>query len=231
MKFSLLIFFALLFSISRTSNAQTTVRMNREVIKGKKIEPTVVAVSKRTDQLAVRFADRDTSIDRQLTNIKKRLIETQDILVRNNKYPKFYKNVFSNYDKLLNKAYSISNDDSVAMIINYINKDLTLKSSSGKEDGVMEMKISLVELQVNAVREGTSEELEGFNVVLQPFFAADIQSAIIFNDKTKKAVMKVPPGWYKIIVDNGQGLKGEKPATIKFSQNSIPPFSVDVKLN
>ncbi len=165
-----------------------------------------------------------------LEGIRKTIIDTRRKLKGNLLYPQLYGAVFDHYNTLLVEGDRAPDVSKLQDALHYIAKDLALKSGQSDSD-TSTGAITLVNVHVKVIENRSETELSGFRVRFTPFLNSGNGAATIeLNQATRQATGLVPPGWYKIIVTNAQGQRGEKEFTLEWANRS-GFFPIEVRIN
>lgn len=174
-------------------------------VKGSYLREQTDNIKMLSDKISSQQEMANISLAEKARTISRKIVICKNSLHKKTNYPYYLKQIFSNYEAVLNLALNTNNPDSAALALDFIEKDLSAKIVISSADGrtypayydtaPMNVKVEVVDS--NGVL------LNGYEVKARPFFMLDAASAFNFHGLTNSAIENIIPGWYMFIVQKG----------------------------
>ncbi len=175
-------------------------------VKGSDLREQTDSIKILSDKISSQQKMANTSLADKARTISRKIVICKNSLRKKTNYPYYLKQLFSNYESVLNLALNTNNPDSAANALDFVEQDLSAKtvfppSSDGRVYpayyDTAPMNVKVVVVDSNGV------SLNGYEVKARPFFMIDAASAFNFHELTNSATENIIPGWYMFIVQKG----------------------------
>ncbi|HEV8083630.1 MAG TPA: hypothetical protein VGP55_10530 [Chitinophagaceae bacterium] len=193
-------------------NLSTFAQSDTLSVKGSDLREQTDTIKMLSDKISSQQEMANKSLAEKARTISRKIIICKNSLAKKTNYPYYLKQLFSNYESVLNLALNTNNPDSAANALDFVEQDLSAKtvfppSSDGTTYSpyydTTPMNVRVVVVDSNGV------SLNGYEVKARPFFMLDPASAFNFHGLTNSATENIIPGWYMFMVQKGS-FKKEK---------------------
>lgn len=193
-------------------NLSTFAQSDTLSVKGSDLREQTDSIKVLSDKVSSQLEIVNKSLAEKARTISRKIIVCKNSLGKKTNYPYYLKQLFSNYESVLNLALNTNNPDSAVNALDFVEQDLSAKtvfppSSDGTTYSpyydTTPMNVRVVVVDSNGV------SLNGYEVKAHPFFMLDPASAFNFHGLTNSATENIIPGWYMFIVQKGS-FKKEK---------------------
>ena len=181
-------------------------------VKGSDLRKQTDSIKMLSDRIFSQQQMANKSLAEKARTISYKIVICKNSLRKKTNYPYYLKQLFSNYESVLNLALNTNNPDSAANALDFVEQDLSAKTAfPPSSDGTVypayydtaPMNVKVVVVDSNGV------SLNGYEVKARPFFMLDAASAFNFHGLTNSATENIIPGWYMFTVQKGS-FKKEK---------------------
>ena len=182
-----------------------------QTVKGSILHTQADNIKEWSANVSSKYEIINTSLAGKADVIRYKIEICKNSLDRGTAYPVYLNRLFSNYESVLKLAGTTNNQDSAAIALDFIEKDLSAKTAiraGVSEEDAFYYDTAPLQVEVKVV-DSNGATLQGYEVKARPFFMLDPASIFNFHGLTNQAKEKIIPGWYVFIVKKGS-LKKEK---------------------
>lgn len=173
-------------------------------VKGSGLRAQTDNIKMLSDKISSQQQMANTSLAEKARTISYKIIICKNSLRKNTNYPYYLKQLFSNYESVLNLALNTNNPDSAANALDFVEQDLSAKTATRYSDNGTIAYYDTAPMNVKVeVVDSNGVSLNGYEVKARPFFMLDAASAFNFHALTNSATENIIPGWYMFIVEKG----------------------------